>query len=134
MRSDTGKRTEILVLDDEEIVCTRLKPVLEKAGYIVETYTDSLKAKKRLEEHCFDIVVTDLKMSNVDGMELFRFAKDKWPKCEVIIISGFVTVEVTRGALRAGVRDIISKPFKIRRLKEVIDEITAQSPTIKDSP
>ncbi len=114
---------EILVLDDEEIVCARLKPVLEKAGYIVETYTDSLKAKMRLEERSFDIVVTDLKMANVNGLELFRFVKQKWPGCEVIIISGFVTAEVTREALLSGVRDIIPKPFKISRIKELINQI-----------
>jgi DNA-binding NtrC family response regulator len=114
---------EILVLDDEEIVCSRLKPALEKSGYVVETYTDSLKAKRRIEEHRFDIVITDLKMANIGGMELFRFAKEKWPDTEVIIISGFATVDITREALRSGARDIIPKPFKISHLKEIVDQI-----------
>ena len=68
-------KLEILVLDDEEIVCTRLKAVLQKAGYIVETYTDSRLAKSRIDQHRFDIVVTDLKMANIDGLELYQVAK-----------------------------------------------------------
>ncbi|NIO28653.1 MAG: response regulator [Candidatus Latescibacteria bacterium] len=118
-----SRQLEILILDDEEIVCTRLKPALEKAGYRVETFTDSREAKGRLEKRRFDIVVTDLKMANVDGMELFRFVKERWPKTEVIIISGFVTVDVTRTALHAGVRDIIPKPFKIEQLKDLINKV-----------
>lgn len=119
-------KLEILVLDDEEIVCTRLKIVLEKAGYLVETYTDSRAAKNRIEEHRFDIVVTDLKMANIDGLQLFQTAKAKWPDCEVFLITGFATVEVTREALQKGVRDIIAKPFKIAQFKKIIDQ-TAES-------
>ena len=120
------RRVRILVLDDEEIVCTRLKPSLEKTGYIVETFTDSRKAKEALEHQQFDIVVTDLKMANIDGMELFSYAKERWPKTEVIIISGFATVDVTRAALQAGVRDVISKPFRISYLKELINKIASE--------
>jgi DNA-binding NtrC family response regulator len=114
---------EILVLDDEEIVCIRLKTVLEKSGYIVETYTDSRQAKTRIEQHRFDIVVTDLKMANIDGLELFQMVKAKWPECEVILITGFATVEVTREALQKGVRDVIAKPFKIAHFKKIIDQV-----------
>ena len=115
-------KLKILVLDDEEIVCTRLKAVLEKAGYIVETYTDSRLAKDRIDQHRFDIVVTDLKMANIDGLELFQVAKEKWPDCVVFLITGFATVEVTREALQKGVRDVIAKPFKIAQFKKIIDQ------------
>jgi DNA-binding NtrC family response regulator len=122
----TEQQLEILVLDDEEVVCTRLKPALEKNGYRVETFTDSRLAKQRLEEHQFHIVVTDLKMAGIDGMELYQFIKEKWPQTRVIIISGFATVDITRTALQAGVRDIIAKPFKISQLKDLIDKISAE--------
>ena len=117
---------EILVLDDEEIVCARLKPMLEKCGYIVETFTNSLQAKERIDEHRFDLIVTDLKMSNINGMELFKLAKERWNDTEVIIITGFATVDVTRQALQSGVRDIVAKPFKISHLKEVIKTIVTE--------
>jgi len=117
---------KILVLDDEEVVCARLKPALEKAGYVVETFTDSRLAKEAIAQRDYDIVVTDLKMAHVDGMELFRFAKERRPKTEVIIISGFATVDVTRVAMRAGARDVIAKPFRISELKDLINKIASE--------
>jgi DNA-binding NtrC family response regulator len=114
---------EILVLDDEEIVCTRLKSSLKKAGYVVEAFTDSRQAKNRIEQHHFDIVVTDLKMAHIDGLQLFQLAHEKWPDCEILIITGFATVEVTREALHKGVRDVIAKPFKIADFIKIIDQI-----------
>jgi DNA-binding NtrC family response regulator len=116
-------KLEILVLDDEEIVCTRLKASLEKAGYVVEVFTDSREAKNRIEQHEFDIVVTDLKMAHIDGLQLFQLAHDKWPDCEIILITGFATVEVTREALHKGVRDVIAKPFKIADFIRIIDQL-----------
>jgi DNA-binding NtrC family response regulator len=119
-------RMKILVLDDEEVVCSRLKPALEKGGYQVDTFTDSRLAKQRLERERYDVIVTDLKMANVDGMDIFLSTKERWPDTEVIIITGFATVDITRKALQAGARDVIAKPFKIRELKELIDRIAAE--------
>lgn len=116
-------KLKILVLDDEEIVVTRLKTALEKDGYIVETFIDSRLAKDRIEENKFDIVVTDLKMANIDGMRLFQFVKQKYPDTEVILISGFATLDVVKNGLQAGVRDVIAKPFKISQIKELINKI-----------
>ena len=116
-------KLEILVLDDEEIVCTRLKASLEKAGYVVEVFTDSREAKNRIEQHKFNIVVTDLKMAHIDGLQLFQLAHDRWPDCEIILITGFATVEVTREALHKGVRDVIAKPFKIADFIRIIDQL-----------
>jgi DNA-binding NtrC family response regulator len=120
------KQLEILVVDDEEIVCARLKPALEKDGYAVETFTDSALARKRLDEHAFDIVVTDIKMAEVDGMELLTFVREKSPATRVIIISGFATIDVTREAFQQGVCDVLAKPFKIRQLKELIARVASE--------
>jgi DNA-binding NtrC family response regulator len=126
------RQLSILILDDEEIVCTRLKPTLEKAGYFVETFTDSRQAKELLDRRQFDIVITDLKMPHVDGMQLFRMAKGKWPNIEVIIITGFATVDVTKAALQAGIRDVIAKPFRISQLKDTIDKIAREIDGTRD--
>jgi DNA-binding NtrC family response regulator len=104
-------------------VVARLKPSLEKEGYVVETFTDSRKAKDRIEENKFDVIVTDLKMANIDGLQLFRFAKQRWPDTEVILISGFTTMKIAQEALQEGIREVIAKPFKISHIKEVINKI-----------
>lgn len=119
------KKFEIMVLDDEAIVGARLKPSLEKAGYTVESYTDSREALNRLREKSFDIIVTDLKMADVDGMQIHRFAKEQSPETVVIIITGFATVETAREALQSGVYDFIAKPFKISHLRDVIRKAAA---------
>jgi DNA-binding NtrC family response regulator len=116
-------KLEVLILDDEEIVCMRLKSSLEKAGYLVECFTDSREAKNRIEQHRFNILITDLKMSHIDGLQLFHYVHDKWPECETVIITGFATVDVTRRALHNGVRDVIAKPFKIADFIKIIDQI-----------
>lgn len=116
----------IIVVDDEAIVCTRLKPALEKDGYAVETFTESKRARAYLEEHAADIVITDVKMADIDGMQLFAFIRDKWPLTRVIIISGFATVELTREAFQAGACDVITKPFKISQLKELVGRVASE--------
>jgi DNA-binding NtrC family response regulator len=121
-----SNRLDILIVDDEAIVCTRLKPALEKDGHRVETFTESTQAKKRLEESRFDIVVTDIKMPDIDGMELFRFIRQKWPTTRVIIISGFATVDITREAFQAGASDVIAKPFKISQLKALVTRVASE--------
>ena len=118
-----GKR-RILILDDEPIVCERLKPALEKSGFEVETYTDSQKVIDRLMEEKFDVLVTDLKMQGPDGIDVLRFAHEHAPATKVIIITGFATVDTAREAMRSGAVDFIPKPFKITQLRDLIVSLT----------
>ena len=111
---------EVLVLDDEPIVGSRIKPSLEKAGYKVEIMTDSQKAMEKIKQKRFDIVVTDFKMSRVSGLDLLRAQKELWPDTEVIIITGYATLETAREAMQSGVYDFMAKPFRLQELKEVI--------------
>jgi DNA-binding NtrC family response regulator len=113
----TGK---ILVVDDEPIVCERLKPALEKVGFDVETYTDSQNAIDRLAEERFDVVVTDIKMKGPDGLDILHFVKQQSPATQVVIITGFATVDSAREAMKSGAADFIAKPFKIRQLRDLI--------------
>jgi DNA-binding NtrC family response regulator len=111
---------EVLVLDDEPIVGSRIKPSLEKEGYQVEIMTDSQDAVERIKQKKFDIVVTDFKMSKVTGLDLLRVQKQLWPESAVIIITGYATMEIAREAMQSGVYDFIPKPFRLQELKEVI--------------
>ena len=111
---------QVLVLDNEPIVGSRIKPSLEKEGYQVEIMTDSQDAVKRIKQKKFDIVVTDFKMSKVSGLDLLRIQKQLWPESAVIIITGYATMEIAREAMQSGVYDFIPKPFRLQELKEVI--------------
>ncbi|MBW1982341.1 MAG: response regulator [Deltaproteobacteria bacterium] len=114
------KKRQILILDDEPIVSKRLKPALEKAGYEVEAFTQSTKAMKRVQEKEFDIVITDLKMEGIDGMEFLTEVKKRSDKAEVIVITGFATMETAKESFQKGVFDFVAKPFKRAELLEIV--------------
>lgn len=122
-------RLRILILDDEPIVCRRLKPAFEKRGYAVETYTDSASALARLQEVRFDIVITDLKMEGVDGMQILTQAKKTAANTRVIIITGFATLETARESYHQGAFDFVAKPFKLRDILECVKKIEEQRQT-----
>jgi DNA-binding NtrC family response regulator len=113
--------TSVMVVDDESIVGKRLKPALEKRGYEVEVFGDGDGAIERLSERNFDIVVTDIRMPNVDGMQLLEHIVARKLPTKVILITGYATVDVAREALRKGAFDFIAKPFKPADLRAVIE-------------
>jgi len=113
-------KLKIIIIDDEPIVGKRLKPALEKSGYEVEFYENSATALKRLGEEKFDIVVTDVRMDEVDGMEILDKVTENRPHVKVIMITGYATIEVAREAIAKGAFDVIAKPFKPNDLREII--------------
>lgn len=113
---------EVLVLDDEPIVGKRLKPALEKDGYVVEVFEDGRSALTRLQEKAFDIVVTDVRMDDVDGIQVLEAVQRMSTRTKVIIITGYATVELAREALAKGAFDFIAKPFKPQDLRVVIEK------------
>lgn len=116
----TSQKISILILDDEPIVSKRLKPALEKKGYEVESFYESSEAFKRIQERDFNIAITDLKMNGMDGMQFLTELKKRTPATEVIVITGFATMEVTKESMRKGVFDFLAKPFKLGEIQEVI--------------
>ena len=115
-----GRPLEILILDDESMVGQRLKPALEKEGYRVETFTSPKEAVSRLEEKNFDIVVTDIRMEDLDGLQVLAGIRQKSPKTKVIMISGFATLDLAHESLNLGAFDFIAKPFRIGKIRDTI--------------
>jgi DNA-binding NtrC family response regulator len=120
---DTRQRTSILMLDDEPIVCKRLKPFFQKAGYEAEAYSVPAEALKRIGERRFDVVITDLKMEGLDGLGFLHLVKDRHPDTDVVIITGFATMETARESFRRGVFDFVAKPFKLAEMLDVVRRI-----------
>ena len=116
----TANKLKIMILDDEPIVCKRLKPALEKQGYDVDTFTDSTEAIEQIRHFDYDIIITDLKMKGVDGMQLLGEAKQRSPQTEVIVITGFATMETAKESFQQGVFDFIAKPFKLSEIQSVV--------------
>lgn len=118
--ANCAPKMQILILDDEPIVCKRLRPAFQKAGYEVETFTDSASALARIEEKLFDIVITDLKMEGTDGMHFLARVKELAPDTSVIVITGFATPESATESFRKGAYDFVAKPFKLNDIVDII--------------
>lgn len=112
----------VMVIDDEKIVGKRLKPALSKSGYEVEIFEDAHQALERFAEQPMDIVVTDIRMDEIDGIEVLERVLVIAPRTKVIIITGYATVEMAREALTKGAFDFIAKPFKPDDLRSTIKE------------
>ncbi len=110
----------LIIIDDEPIVGKRLKQVFSKMGFHVEIFTNPLSALKFMENNPFDIVVTDFKMEELDGMEILGKAKQLNPKARVIIITGYAKPETAKEAFKSGVFDFMVKPFRLDELKEAV--------------
>ena len=116
------KQLQIMIVDDEPIVGKRLKQALTKFGIEVEVFEDSAKALNRLKEKNFDIVVTDVRMDKVDGIQILEYLRGCCDSTRVIIITGYATVEVAQEALTKGAFDVIAKPFQLNDLRAVINK------------
>jgi CheY-like chemotaxis protein len=114
------EKLEVMVVDDEPIVGKRLKPALTKYGYDVEVFDNPVKAIDRFDEKQFDVVVTDLRMENLNGIQVLEHVTAKSAKTKVIFITGYATVENAREALVKGAFDFIAKPFKPNDLRMAI--------------
>ncbi len=114
------KKLDVLLVDDDAIVGNRLKPVLTKIGCEVEVYEDPKEALKKIDEKEFDIIVTDIMMPDVNGIQLLEHVQKKSERTKVIIITGFATEALAREVMAKGAFDIIAKPFRPADLREVI--------------
>ena len=101
----------ILIIDDEEIVRASCSRILLPEGYTVKTANNAKNGLALLETNSLDLVLTDLKMPDMDGLEVLRNIKEKWPETEVIIMTGYGTVKTAVRAMKIGVFDYIEKPF-----------------------
>jgi CheY-like chemotaxis protein len=120
--SQDDRKLRVMIVDDEPIVGKRLTPALEKHGFEVEAFLDPTKALARIKEQDFDIVVTDFRMEELDGIQVLTHIMESCPHTRVILITGYATVEVAREALVKGAFDFIAKPFKPKELRAVINK------------
>ena len=118
---------EILVLDDEPVVCERLEDYLKKKGMSVETFTESTRALDRLKEKSFDVIVTDIKMEGPSGIDVLSRVKQDASNSEVILITGYGSFETLREAEAIGAYDYIPKPFKVEELFKKIEKAAARA-------
>jgi DNA-binding NtrC family response regulator len=115
-----AEKKRVMVLDDEPIVGDRLKPVLEREGFEVEVFTESVSALARLKEQTFAVLVTDMKMKGPSGMDVLRHVKEQNPATQVIVITGYATIETHHEAEAWGAAHFVAKPFKLQDIARLV--------------
>jgi len=117
---------KILIAEDEEITLKHLQNTLAGEGYEVTATTNGLDALQKIESKKFDILIADIKMPGLTGLELLPKAKDKLPDMEVIIMTGYGSISSAIEAMKMGAYDYITKPFELDELvikvKKIIDQ------------
>jgi len=110
----------VLVIDDEQLMRDFVKETLTRSGYKVEIASDGRSGMKILQKEPTDIVVTDLKMAQMDGLEVLRQVRGKFPGVDVVVMTAYATVETAISALKAGAVDYIMKPFTPDEIELVV--------------
>jgi DNA-binding NtrC family response regulator len=122
-------RHRIMVIDDEEVACDMFRMSLEQAGYVVETFLNGGTALARLKEQKFDIVLMDLMMKGIDGMEVLRTVNSLYPETKTIMITAFTKRDTAIEALRGDVHEFIPKPVRLRELRASIQRALQNEPS-----
>jgi DNA-binding NtrC family response regulator len=116
----------IMVVDDENIVGKMIKSSFEQDGYIVEPFVDPVPALARLKEEKFHMVITDLKMKDIDGMEVLNTIKREHPQIKVVMITAFASMDAAVEAFRKSVDDFFAKPIKMSDLKASVKKLLSE--------
>ncbi|MFW6123104.1 MAG: sigma-54-dependent transcriptional regulator [Thermodesulfobacteriota bacterium] len=114
------KQARILIVEDEFIARENLEHILQKEGYEILALESGVEALKELEKHEFDLVMTDLRMQQVDGMQVLERTRELYPDTEVIMITGYATVSTAVEAMQKGAYHYLAKPYKIDEVRILV--------------
>ncbi|MEL6822408.1 MAG: response regulator [Calditrichota bacterium] len=116
------EETRVLIVDDEQVICQLFQHTLKKRGYFAETASDGQEALNLCKIEPYHIVITDLKMPRLDGISLLREIKANWPDTEVIVITGYATIESAIEAMKIGASDFILKPVNFESVYLIVEK------------
>lgn len=121
--SQTGRdMKKILVVDDEESVRIILKQMLEQGGYSAEVASDGAEALDKLKADNYHMIITDINMPGMDGVELLKKSKELFPKLPVIFVTGFGKDKIILQAMKLGLSNYIEKPFKMDDVLKIVKD------------
>ena len=113
---------KLLIVDDEKVALKNLEHVMKKEGYEVTATQSGANALAHLEKQPFDVVLTDLRMEKVDGMQVLKKCRDNFPDTEVVLITGYATLDSAVEAMKHGAFSYIAKPFRLDEVRKVVSE------------
>lgn len=113
----------ILVVDDEELVIWSYLRIFGGGDYHVEAAHGGREALRKVQENSFDVIILDLKMPDIDGLEVLRRVKETHPEVDVIVVTGLPQNNIMMEAKRLGACDFVSKPFEPDELKLLVQRV-----------
>lgn len=121
LRNKQGFR--ILVVDDEQMARDNIERVIVKDGHIVQTASNGVDALEKVKRQEFDLIITDMKMDRMDGIQLTENIKKAAPRTEIMLVTGFATVDSAVDAFTKGAAYFLSKPYKLDELRAAVKKI-----------
>lgn len=116
------KRARILVVDDDETVRDTLKAILESEGYLVDYAVTGKEGIKKTEETTYNLALLDIRLPDMEGVELLKLMKDSVPRTRKIIVTGYPTMQNAISALNKNADAYLVKPMDIKKLLQVVKE------------
>jgi DNA-binding NtrC family response regulator len=113
---------KVLIVDDERVALKNLEYIMKKEGYEVVSTQSGSNAIRYLDEQQFDVVLTDMRMEKVDGMQVLKKCRERQPDTEVIMITGYATLEAAVETMKHGAFSYIAKPFKLDEVRKAVAE------------
>lgn len=117
------KTFQVLVVDDEEMARANIEHVVTRLGHTVETAGNGIEALRKIEKQDFDLVITDLKMEKLNGQQLLESIKRIAPHIDIVMVTGYATVDSAVDALTRGAAYYLAKPFKLDELRSTVNRI-----------
>src|SRR5437879_1286726 len=114
------EQLKVLVVDDEESVVVTSKAILQLDGYKVATTTSGVEARKMVRDVEYDLVLTDLRLEDGDGLEVLKAVRESHPETITIMLTGYASLESAIQALRAGAYDYLVKPSEVEELRSTV--------------
>jgi signal transduction histidine kinase len=114
------EQPKVLVVDDEESVVVTIKAILQLDGYSVATTTSGARARKMVREVEYDLVLTDLRLEDGDGLDVLKTVRESYPETVTIMLTGYASLESAIQALRAGAYDYLVKPSEVEELRATV--------------
>ena len=127
------ERTRILIVDDEEIVRESLSAWLEQDGYTVQTAPDGETGLDRIRKERWSILLVDLKMPGIDGLQVLEEARKIQPEAAAVIMTAYATVDTAVAAMKIGAYDYLVKPFDPEELSLMIQKIVTQQALVREN-
>jgi signal transduction histidine kinase len=138
MQETREEQPRIIVIDDDPVMRLSCLKILEKEGYLVETFEDGLQGLERIDQQKPDLLVVDLKMPKIGGMEVIKRVHDIEPDICIVVITGYATIGTAVEAMKAGAYDFLPKPFTPDELRLIVKrgmertELTRRSKRLKE--